>query len=61
MFTYKIEPIIINGVVTMGGKYLITKEISTVIWSWTYDKLQPHATKMNNVMYFPDSPFNILS
>ena len=44
MFTYKIEPIIINGVVTMGGKYIITKEISTVIWSWNYDKLQPHTT-----------------
>ena len=36
MFTDKIDPIIYNGVSTIGGKYLITKKIFTVIWYWTY-------------------------
>ena len=50
MFTDKIEPIISNGVVTIGGKYLITKEIGTVIWSWTDDEGQLHKNKLNNVL-----------
>ena len=35
MFNDKIEPIISNGVATIGGKYLIPKGIGTVSWSWT--------------------------
>ena len=37
MFTENIEPIISNGVETIGGKDIITEGISTVIWSWTDD------------------------
>ena len=37
MFTYKIEPIISNGVSTIGGKYIIPKGIGKVIWYWTDD------------------------
>ena len=33
MFTDKIDPIISNGVVTIGKKDLITKDIGTVRWS----------------------------
>ena len=34
MFTDKIEPIISNGVATIGVKYIIPKWIDTVSWSW---------------------------
>ena len=61
MLTDKIEPIISNGVATIGGKYLITKGIGTIIWSWTDDERQLHTNKLNNVLYFVDSPDNILS
>ena len=57
----KIEPIIYNGVETIGGKYLIPKGIVTVIWSWTDDEGQLHTNKLDNVLYFPDSSVNILS
>ena len=33
MFTDKIEPIISNGMATIGVKYIITKGIVTVSWS----------------------------
>ena len=53
MFTDKIEPIISNGVVTIGGKGLITKLIGTVSWSWTDDERQ--------LIFFPESPVSMLS
>ena len=37
IITYKIEPIISNGVATIGGKDIITKGIGTVICSYTDD------------------------
>ena len=57
----KIEPIIYNGVATIGVKYLITKGIGAVSWSWTDDERKLHTKKLNNLLYFPDSPVNILS
>ena len=35
MLTYKIESITYNGVSTIGGKYIIPKEIGTVRSFWT--------------------------
>ena len=35
MLTDKIEPIIYNGLATIGGKNIITKGIGTVICSYT--------------------------
>ena len=61
MLNYKIEPIISNGVATIGGNYIIPKGIGTVRLSWTDDEGQLHTNKLNNVLYFPDSPVNILS
>ena len=61
MFTDKIEPIISNGVATIGGKNIITKGIGTVSWSWNDDEKQIHKNQSNNVLYFLDSPVNILS
>ena len=40
MFTDKIEPIIYNGVESIGGNDIIPKVIGTVIWSWTDDEGQ---------------------
>ena len=60
MFTDNIHHIISNIVATIGGKYIIQKRIDTVSWSWTDDEGQMHTNKSNNVIYFPDSPVNIL-
>ena len=54
MFTDKIERIISNGVVTIGGRDLITKGIGTVIWSCNDDEGKMHTKRLNNVIYFMD-------
>ena len=59
ILTDNIDPTISNGVSTIGGKYLIPKGIGTVIWYWTNDEGKMHTNKLNNAIYFPDSPFNI--
>ena len=61
MFTDKIEPIVSNGVPTMGGKDIIPKGIVRVSWSWNYDDKIIQTKKLNNMLYFSDSPVNILS
>ena len=61
MFTDKIDPIIYNRVVNIGGKDIITKGIVTVSWSWTNDEGKLHKKKLNNVLYFIDSPVNKIS
>ena len=61
MFTDNIEPIISNGVSTIGKKYLILKYIGTVIWYWSDDKGQLHTNKLNNLLYFQDSLVKILN
>ena len=55
MLNEKIEPIISNGVETIGGKDLITKGIETVRWYWTNDWGKLHTKKLNNVFYFTES------
>ena len=44
----------------IGGKDVITKEIDTFIWYWTDDEGQLYTNKLNNLLYFPESPVNIL-
>ena len=61
MFVNKIGPIIYNEVANIGGRGIITKEIGTVMWSWTGDWGKIHTKKINNVLYFPESLVNILS
>ena len=61
MSTDNIYSIISNGVATIGGKYIIPKGIGTVSWSWSYDEVKYHIKKWNNVLYFIESPVNILS
>ena len=61
MFIGKIEPIIKNGVVKIGGKYLHQKGIGTVFGYLTGDEGQFHSKNLKNVLYFPDSPVNIIT
>ena len=60
IFTDKIEPISSNGVETIGGKDVITKEIFTIRWSWTDEEVQIYTSKFKNILYSTDSPVNIL-
>ena len=50
MFTDKIEPIIYNGVIDIGGNDLIPIGIGTVIWYWTGDEGQLQKNKLNNLL-----------
>ena len=61
MFSDKIDPIIYNGVVTIGLKDIIPKVIGTVSWSCNYDERQLHTNKLNNIIHIPESPVNNLS
>ena len=61
MFTDKIKLMISSGVATIGGKYLITKGVGTVIWSCADDEGRLYKNKFNNVLYFSDSLVSILS
>ena len=56
-----IDPIIDNGVATIGLKDLIPKWIGTVSWSCNDDERQMHKNKFNNILCILDSPVNILS
>ena len=60
MSTDNIEPIISNGVATIGGMYHIPKVIVIVIWSWDYYEGKLHTNRFNNITYFPDPPVNII-
>ena len=45
----------------ISGKDIIPKGIGTVSWSWTDDEGKFNKNKLNNVLYFPNSPVIILS
>ena len=49
MFTGKIEPIVYNGVATIGGKDIIQKGVGIFSWSYTGDDGQMHTNKFNNI------------
>ena len=61
MFTDNIVPIITNGLVTIGGNDILPKGIGTVSWYWTDYEGKIHTKKLNNIIYSPYSPVNILS
>ena len=50
MFYDKIEPIINNGVATIGLKDPISKWIGAVSWYCNYDKGKMHTNKLNNIL-----------
>ena len=45
----------------MGGEYLIPKGIDTASWYWNEKEGKLYTKKLNNVLYFLESPVNILS
>ena len=48
-------------VATIGGKNSVPDSIGTVKWSWKDDNGHQHTHFLQNVLYFPNSPVNILS
>jgi len=46
-------------VATIGGQVNVPAGIGTVIWSWKDDKNETHTHRIENMHYFPTSPFNI--
>ena len=44
---------------TIGGKDLILKVIGAVRWSCAEYEGNIHTNKLNDVLYLPESPFNI--
>ena len=60
MFNDKIDPITYNGVANIGGNDIITKGIGKFIWSWNDYEGQLKTKRLYNLLYFPDSPVNIL-
>ena len=61
MLTDKIYPIISNEVKTIDERYLIPKAIDTVRQPWPNDEVQLLTKKLNNFLYYTDSPVHILS
>ena len=61
MFNENIDPIIYNVVATIDGKDISPKWIVKVSWDWIDDEGQLHTNNFNNILYFTDSPVNILS
>ena len=48
-------------VATIGGKQNTSAGIGTVCWKWKDDDGVFHTFEICNVLYFPESPANILS
>ena len=55
ILTDNIDPIIYNGMTTIGRKDLITKGVGTVILTWKDDEGKLQTNKFNNVLYFTDN------
>ena len=48
-------------VATTGGKMNRPGGIGTVEWTWKDDSGVSHTERLDNVLYFPQSPINIMS
>ena len=48
-------------VATIGGKLNRPAGIGTVEWKWNDDDGVTHTQQLENVLYFPQSPINIMS
>ena len=48
-------------VATIGRKFNKPAETGTVKWNWKNDKGVIHAESLDKVLYFPQSPINIMS
>eukprot|EP00978_Attheya_sp_CCMP212_P007526 scaffold17426_cov58-Attheya_sp.AAC.6 len=61
MFVGESIPLTNGGVATIGSEDVYPKGIGFVDWTWKDDAGQKHKTRLKGVLYFPDSPVNILS
>ena len=61
MYVGEIKPIESHKVATIGGKGHSPAGIGTVSWSWNDDVGHKHEYLVQNVLFFPQSPINILS
>ena len=50
-----------HKVATIGGRGHTPSGIGTVQWTWSDDKGKRHTYLVQNVLYFPQSPINILA
>ena len=61
MYVGELRPIESHKVATIGGKGHSPAGIGTVKWSWNDDCGHKHEYLVENVLFFPQSPINILS
>ena len=61
MFVGDLTPVINHKVATIGGKGHQPSGIGTVRWTWRDVKGKMHQYNIEDVLYFPESPINILS
>lgn len=61
MFVGEIEPLEGHAVATIGGASNHASGIGTVRWRWKDDLGREHSHLIQNVLFFPNSPINILS
>ena len=61
MFVGTIEPCSNHRVATIGGKGHSASGLGTVRWTWHDDYGKTHEYLVEGVLYFPQSPINILS
>ena len=60
-FIGDLTPVHGHKVATIGGRGHAPSGIGTVKWSWKDDAGGTHEFQIHNVLYFPQSPINILS
>ena len=60
-FVDELRPVAQHKVATIGGRGHAPSGIGTVEWTWCDDKGKRHTYRVRNVLFFPQSPINILS
>ncbi len=61
MFVGEIRPLEQHFVATIGGNKNNAAGIGTVRWKWKDDNGKMHTYDIKNILFFPQSPINILS
>ena len=61
MYVSDITPVTMHKVATIGGCGHAPADVGNVRWNWIDDSGVKHTYLVENVLYFPQSPINILS
>ena len=61
MYVSDITPVTMHEVATIGGRGHAPAGVGTVRWNWIDGSGVKHTYLVENVLYFPQSPINILS